>query len=302
MKELTLVVMAAGMGSRFGGLKQITPVDEEGNFLIDYSVYDAIKAGFTKVVFIIKEENLEDFKATIGKRIEDKIKVAYVFQKMTDVPSFVSIPATRQKPWGTVQAVLSAKEEVTGPFAVLNADDFYGFDTYKIVADYLKTSTNETEQISVPYPFCEVSSSHGFVKRGVLYYEGDLVKKIIECNVGYENDKVIANPLDGSDSFSIEKNHPVSMNFFGFKKEIFTYLEEYFRDFMKENQENLEKCEALLPDFLEKYLAAGKLTLTYRVSKGTWLGMTYKEDLEEVKAKIKELKEKQEYPPILWQK
>ena len=299
--KLTLVVMAAGMGSRFGGLKQITPVDDDANFLIDYSLYDAIKAEFSKVVFIIKEENLQDFRDTIGKRIEQKIDVAYVFQKLTDVPSFVTLPKDRVKPWGTVQAVLAAKEEIDGAFAVINADDFYGASSYQIVAEALRKSKDVNEQIAIPYPFCNVSSKHGFVKRGVLFYKGDNVSKILECSVGYEDDKVVAKPLDGSEPFEIAKDHPVSMNMFGFKKEILAYLEEYFVNFMAKNQNDLANVEALLPVFLEEYLESGKITLKYVLSDGVWLGMTYKEDLEEVKEKIAELKEKKEYPRQLWE-
>lgn len=302
MKKLTLVVMAAGMGSRFGGLKQITPIDNDGNFLIDYSVYDAIRAGFEKIVFIIKKENLEDFKNTIGKRLEDKIKVCYAFQDLKDVPSFVKIPETRIKPWGTVHAVLAAKDFIDGSFAVINADDFYGFDSYKIVADYLLNSSDECEQIAIPYPFCMVDSTYGFVKRGVLFFENHYVQRIIECNVGYEDGKVLAKPLDGSKPFIIEKDHPVSMNMFGFKKSILQDLDTYFVSFMKEHQAHLEDVEALLPVFLEEYLEKQKIHLTYQTSKGTWLGMTYKEDLEEVKKKIRELKMNGEYPEHLWQK
>ena len=301
MEKLTLVVMAAGMGSRFGGLKQITPIDDDGNFLIDYSVYDAIRAGFEKVVFIIKKENLEDFKNTIGKRLEDKIKVCYAFQDLKNVPSFVKVPETRVKPWGTVHAVLAARDFIDGPFAVINADDFYGFDSYKIVADYLLNSKDESEQIAIPYPFCKVDSSYGFVKRGVLFFENHYVKKIIECNVGYEDGKVLAKPLDGSKPFFIEEDHPVSMNMFGFKNSILQDLDNYFVSFMKENQAHLEDVEALLPVFLEEYLENQKIRLTYQTSKGTWLGMTYKEDLEEVKNKISELKMNGEYPEHLWQ-
>lgn len=302
MQDLTLVVMAAGMGSRFGGLKQITPVDLEGNFLIDYSIYDAIKAGFSKVVFIIKEENLEDFRNTIGKRLENKISVSYVFQRLEDVPEFVKIPETRVKPWGTVQALLAAKNEIQGPFAVINADDFYGFDSYKIVAQYLKNSLNENEHIAIPYPISRVCSAHGSVKRGVLFYQENQVLKILECNVEYQNEKYLAQPLDGSESFLIESDHPVSMNMFGFKTSILEKLEEYFVQFMKENENSLENKEALLPIFLEDALLKKEISLTYQLSKGTWIGMTYKEDLQEVQEKIEELKRNNEYPIHLWQK
>lgn len=300
MNELTLVVMAAGMGSRFGGLKQITPVDEEGNFLIDYSIYDAIKAGFKKIVFIIKKENLKDFEETVGKRIKDKIKVEYAFQDLNDVPNGITVPEGRVKPWGTTHAILSAKSCINGPFAVINADDFYGFDSYRIVADYLNSSLDETEAISVPYPFSKVDSKYGFVKRGVLYYEEDKVKKIVECSIGYEDDKVLAKPLSGAPSFEIEKDHPVSMNMFGFHKTVLDKMETYYENFMIENKDNLDEVECLLPDFIQKEMDEKKLTLKYRVSNGVWLGMTYKEDLEIVKEKIKELKENGEYPVNLW--
>jgi len=154
MKDLTLVVMAAGMGSRFGGLKQITPVDKEGNFLIDYSVYDAIKAGFTKVVFIIKEEIFEDFKETIGKRLESKIKVDYAFQKIENVPNFINVPKNRVKPWGTVHAILAAKHLVDTPFVVINADDFYGYDSYKILAEMNDIEEIKKSIIRVQCPEC----------------------------------------------------------------------------------------------------------------------------------------------------
>ena len=173
MKELTLVVMAAGMGSRFGGLKQITPVDEDGNFLIDYSIYDAIRAGFQKVVFVIKEENYEIFYNTIGKRIENKIKVEYAFQKLESIPKEIKLPKSRNKPWGTLHAVLCAKEKVNGPFAVINADDFYGFQSYQIVTEFL--NKNDKDNIAVPYPFSYVDSKFGFVKRGVFYFQNDML-------------------------------------------------------------------------------------------------------------------------------
>lgn len=299
MNELTLIVMAAGMGSRFGGLKQITPVDEDGNFLIDYSIYDAIKAGFKKIIFIIKEENFNVFKETIGKRLESKIKVEYAFQKIEDVPSHITIPEKRVKPWGTVHAVLAAKSMVNGPFAVINADDFYGFESYEIVAKFLKE--NNKDQLSIPYPFNKVDSKYGFVKRGVLYLKEDNVEKIVECSVGYEENKVIAKPLDGTKEFEIEPNHPVSMNMFGFQKEIMDDLEEYFLDFLNTNSDSLDTAESLLSEFLEIYLKEKKINLKYCTSNGLWLGMTYKEDLEEVKEKIKQLKELGEYPISLWQ-
>ncbi len=299
MENLTLVIMAAGMGSRFGGLKQLTSVDEDGNFLIDYSIYDAIKAGFQKVVIIIKEENLKDFQETIGRRLENKIPVSYAFQKLEDVPTFVTIPEERVKPWGTVHAVLSARNLVDGPFAVINADDFYGYDSYRILANFLTDEANRNSQIVVPYPFNKVDSKFGFVKRAVLSYHGDQVEKMIESNVGYENGKVIAKPLDGSEPFQIEADHPVSMNMFGFQREVMDDMQIYFEDYMRKNLDHLITAEALLSEFLDEALQNGKLTVKYCTSQGKWLGMTYKEDLDTAKESLQKLKKLGEYPEHL---
>lgn len=300
MNDLTLVVMAAGMGSRFDGLKQITPVDEDGNFLIDYSIYDAIKAGFKKIVFIIKEENLIEFKETIGKRIEDKIDIQYAFQKLEDVLKFVNVPESRIKPWGTTHAILAAQKYINGPFAVINADDFYGADAFMVVANFLRDESNKNYHIAIAYPFFKVDSKYGFVKRGVLYLENNNVFDIVECSVGYENNLVIAKPLDGTIEFEIKKDHPVSMNMFGFQQNILSDLEIYFEQFMKDNLNNLENCECLLTDFLRNQILTKKIILKYQLSQGEWLGMTFKEDLDKVKEKINELKDKGEYDIHLW--
>lgn len=302
MKEkLTLVVMAAGMGSRFGGLKQITPVDEDNNFLLDYSIYDAIKAGFEKVVFVIKKENLEAFKETVGKRIESKIEVDYAFQTMEDIPDLRKLSNTRVKPWGTVQAVLCAKNKVPGDFAVINADDFYGYDSYDIISKFLKSNNEENTHIAIPYPFNKVDSKFGSVKRGVLFYDNDLVNKIIECSVSYtEDNKVLAKPLSGAEQFYMENTHPVSMNMFGFKHSFFDHLEEYFNDFFEDNKVDFEKDEALLPECILKNLEINEIKLKYQTSKADWLGITYREDLESVVDKLKEKRENGEYPQHLW--
>ncbi|MCI8575121.1 MAG: hypothetical protein HFI09_01495 [Bacilli bacterium] len=210
------------------------------------------------------------------------------------------IQANRVKPWGTVHAILAAKDFIDGSFAVINADDFYGFDSYKTVANFLKAYDNPKEHVSIPYPFNKVDSKYGFVKRGVLYLNGENVERIVECSIGYENDSVIAKPLNGDEPFKIEPNHPVSMNMFGFQNEILSYLEEYFLDFLNEHQNDLETAECLISEFLETALEEKKINLKYRTSDGLWLGMTYKEDLDEVKEKIKYLKEKGEYPTHLW--
>ena len=180
--EKTLVVMAAGMGTRFGGLKQIEPVGPNGEFIIDYSIYDAKRAGFTKVVFVIKEELEEVFKETIGKRLEDKIKVEYAFQRIDDIPKLY-LRDMREKPWGTVQAVLCTQHVVDGDFVVINADDFYGYDTFRKASQFLDESKSEEEYACITYPFHVTASKYGSVKRGVCFVEGDYIVDIKESNV-----------------------------------------------------------------------------------------------------------------------
>ena len=296
----TLVVMAAGMGSRFGGLKQITPVDEDGNFIIDYSVYDAKRAGFDKVVFVIKEENYEDFKNSIGSRLKDKIEVDYAFQKLSDIPSNIDI-SSRIKPWGTVQAVLCAKDKVEGSFVVVNADDFYGYDSFYQAAQFLDEHRADNEQACISYPFSVTKSDVGAVKRGVLKIEGDIISSIIESSIEVIDEKTaLATPLDGSKAFKIDINAFVSMNMFAFQNYMFQLLEDYFQQFFLQDKEVVLSSEALLPECIKENIMNKNIVLYNKNSNGKWLGMTYKEDLEFVKREIRNLKNKGEYPSQLW--
>lgn len=298
----TLVVMAAGMGSRFGGLKQIEPVGPNGEFIIDYSIYDAKRAGFSKVVFVIKKELEDIFKDTIGKRVEDKIEVAYAFQEKENIPENKKYLAEkREKPWGTIQAVLSAKDHVEGDFAVINADDFYGYDSYKKASEFLDNSSIETEYACISYPFGVTSSKFGSVKRGVCYTNKDNITKIIESKIEVKGDKGVAEPLVGGEVFEISLDQPVSMNMFAFKKRFFNFLEEYFNDYFKQDDEAILKGEALLPELVKDKLLAGEITLKNVVSNSKWLGITYREDLSELVSSIKELINIGEYPCNLWE-
>lgn len=299
--EKTLVVMAAGMGSRFGGLKQIEPVGPNGEFIIDYAVYDAKRAGFEKIVFVIKKELEEIFKETIGKRVEDKIKVEYAFQEISNVPSKEYLVEKREKPWGTIQAVLSAKDCVPGDFAVINADDFYGYDSYKKAANFLDSSTDPNEYACISYPFNVTSSKFGSVKRGVCYVEGDNIVKVVESSIVLEGDHGIATPLNGGEVFQIPADQPVSMNMFAFKKGFFEYLEEYFTNFFKQEDEVILKSEALLPELVKDKIIEGKITLKNVVSSSKWLGITYREDLDELVSSIQNMIDKGEYPNKLWE-
>ena len=195
-KDLTLLIMAAGMGSRFGGLKQIEPMGPNGEFLIDYSIYDAINAGFNKVVFIIKEENYAIFKETIGKRVEDKINTEYVFQDMNDLPEGYTKPEERVKPWGTAHAILCAKDNIHEPFVIINADDFYGKDAYKVASNFLKNVKEGNNYCLVGYKVANTLTENGAVKRGICKLENGNLTELIESNVEKIDGKIIAKPLD----------------------------------------------------------------------------------------------------------
>lgn len=298
--DLTLVVMAAGVGSRFGGLKQITPIDEDENFIIDYSVYDALIAGFKKIVFVIREEYLNDFKSTIGKRLANRIEVSYAFQKIDDIPKKINLE-NRTKPWGTVQAILASKPYVSGPFVVINADDFYGRNAYLAAADFLKNVKTPYTYANISYEYGVTKSLEGSVKRGVLDLDGDTIKSIVESSVGYEEGKIIARPLNGDEAFEIAENHPVSMNFFAFQYDIFELLEEYWLNFFNQSEEVILKSEALLPECLKENILNNRIIILNEPSKSIWLGMTYRSDLEFVMKKINELKAQNIYRNHLWE-
>lgn len=298
--EKTLVVMAAGMGSRFGGLKQIEPVGPNNEFIIDYSVYDAKRAGFSKVVFVIKKELERVFKDTIGKRLEDKIQVAYAFQEISDIPSKKYLALKREKPWGTIQAVLCARPYVNGDFVVINADDFYGYDSYLKASKFLDESTFNNEYACISYPYNATCSKFGSVKRGVCYVESDYIKKIVESKISMEDGYGLAEPLAGGETFKIDLTQPVSMNMFAFKNNFFEYLDEYFNNYFEHNDEEILKGEALLPELVQEKLASKEISLKNIVSNSTWLGITYKEDLQDLKNNINLLIGNNEYPEKLW--
>ena len=296
---MQLLIMAAGMGSRFGGLKQIAPMGPNDEFIIDYSIYDAIKAGFSKVVFIIKEENYEIFKETIGSRVEPHIPVEYVFQKIDNVPNFVNIPEDRVKPWGTAHAIYCAKEAITEPFLVINADDFYGNDAFKVAEEFLKNS-KEKEYATIGYEAIKTMTENGSVKRGVIFTKDGQLDSIVESSIIEDGDKIACTPLDGRGEFTIEKDASVSMNMLLFDPTLFAYLEEKIVDFFKKNENNLEKCEFLIPDILDESNKEGYASVKVLKTKATWYGVTYKEDTDNVRKSIKELVEQGEYPNNLW--
>ena len=296
---MTLVIMAAGMGSRFGGLKQIEPVGPNGEFIIDYSIYDAIKAGFDKVVFIIKEENYDIFKETIGKRIEGKIDVEYVFQDIKNIPEGVVLPAERTKPLGTGHAILSCKGTVNEEFAIINADDFYGRDAYIKAANFIKEGT--TDYAMIGYIIGNTLTENGSVKRGYCESENGYLTNLIESSVSKEGDKVKVEPLDGRDSFYASTNDLVSMNMFCFKPDMIDYLDKHFIDFFKKNEGNLEKCEYLIPDVVFERIDNNDIKVKVVDTDAVWHGVTYKEDKEELVNYISNLINEGEYPNNLYE-
>lgn len=296
---MQLLIMAAGMGSRFGGLKQIAPMGPNDEFIIDYSIFDAIREGFSKVVFIIKEENYDIFKDTIGSRVEPHIPVEYVFQKLDNVPDFVQIPEERVKPWGTAHAIYCAKDAITEPFAVINADDFYGHDAFKVAADFLK-NTKGKEYATIGYEAIKTMTENGSVKRGVIFTKEDKLDTIIESSLIEDGNKIECTPLNGTEPFKVEKDALVSMNMLLFDPSVFKYLDEKIIDFFKNNEENLEKCEFLIPDILDEANKEGYADVKVLATAATWYGVTYKEDTDYVRKSIKKLVDEEKYPNNLW--
>jgi len=303
-KDITLVILAAGMGSRFGGLKQIAPLGPNDEFIIDYSVYDAIQAGFTKIVFLIKEENYDIFKETIGARVEPHIPVEYCFQKNDNLPTGYKMPDDRVKPLGTAHALLCCKNNVHEPFMIINADDFYGRDAFIKGANYLKEMTDKK-----PYPYGLVGylvkntiTENGSVKRGVCEIEQDTLKGIIESSVERNTSGIImATPLDESiPAFEVQEEDTVSMNMLLFTPSIFEYIENHFKEFLDKNQDNLEKCEYLIPDVLFQTIEDNYATCKVISTTANWYGVTYKEDADGVKKALKDMVTKSEYPNHLW--
>ena len=297
---MDLVILAAGMGSRFGGLKQIEPIDEYGNFIIDYSIYDAKKAGFDKVIFIIKEENLEIFKETVGKRVEKYIKVEYAFQRLEDVPEGVVLPADRVKPLGTAQAILAAKDLVSDKFIIINSDDYYGSDAFKVAADYLNSLKPGSKNVygKIGYMAKNTITENGSVKRGVLYFDkNNKLEKLVESKIEKVNGKLQATPLDDETNTQVIADDTlVSMNMFAFTSDIMDYLEKGYKPFFDANKDNLKSCEYLIPTVVSDLIEAGIATCDILSTTSVWYGVTYKEDKDFVVSSLKKFVDNGEYP------
>ena len=293
---MTLAIMAAGMGSRFGGLKQIEPVGPNGEFIIDYSIYDAIKAGFTKVIFIIKEENYKDFVETIGKRIEGKIDVEYVFQKMEDVPSGVEIPKDRVKPLGTGHVLYTLRNTIKEPFAVISADDFYGREPFELLVDSLKKG----EYSTIGYKIGNTLTSVGSVKRGVFFTKDGYVTHIVESKVEKINNQIICTPLNGGNDYIIDNDQTVSMLMFGLQPSIFKFIDKDILNYFNSHKDKLDTCEYFLPDILTNMIKEKYASIKLIPTQAVWKGVTYREDLEELKKYINEEIKNGVYPEKLY--
>ena len=297
--EYTLVVMAAGLGSRFGSLKQIEPVGPNGEFIIDYSVYDAIRAGFNKVVFIIRKDFYNDFRETIGKRIEDKIKVEYAFQELTDLPIGYVCPDTRVKPWGTGAAIYSARNLINGSFAVINADDFYGADAYRVLFDYVKNNTLENEGLALCYEVGNTLSKNGSVKRGIAIEENGKLEGIRESKIEAHDSYVLAKPLDGSNEFETSLDTLVTVNLFVFTSKIKDIIAFNFSKFLDDNIDKPDS-EYLVPDIINSEIKKGNISFKVKGTKSKWHGVTYKEDKDELVDAINEYIKAGVYPEKLF--
>lgn len=271
MKKTELLIMAAGMGSRFEGLKQIEPFGPNGESILDFSVYDAKKAGFDRAVIVIKKSIEKDFRASCGKRIEKMMDVEYVFQEINKLPEGFCVPAERIKPWGTGHAVLCAKDAITAPFAVINADDFYGFGAYKLIHDFLE---NNDGMCMVGYTLENTLTENGTVARGVCRVENGFIQSVKEYTSIDRNSGI---PLDSV----------VSMNMWGFDKEIFPFLEKEFELFLNENKDNINS-EFFLPNAVTKRIIEQKKTVSVLKTDEKWYGVTYREDTACVKNAMKE--------------
>jgi len=299
MKKPTLLVLAAGMGSRFGGLKQIEPLGPNGEIIIDYSLYDAVRAGFGRVVFVVKPELLETFKEVIGRRAEGLMEVDYALQDVNMLPEGFACPEGRVKPWGTGHAVLCARDKIDGPFGVINADDFYGRDAYMRLGSFLKDRADGKHMCMVGFPLENTLTENGTVSRGICGVEGGLLTSVTErTSIARQPDGAITYDENGVRS-PIPEGSVASMNVWGLDSSVFEPMGEAFKQFLSELGEDKKlKGEFYLPTFVDSLIKAGKIEVEVLKTTSRWYGVTYREDKEGVSAALSRLHENGEYPKL----
>lgn len=301
-KNPILVILAAGMGSRYGGLKQMDPMGPSGETVLDYSVYDAIRAGFSKIIFVIREDFADEFKKTVGGRFSGKVELAYAYQSLEDLPAGFSVPIGRTKPWGTAHAVRAARHEIDRPFAVINADDFYGADAYQKAADFLTadhSGNNTAHHCIVGYQLQNTLSDHGSVNRGLCQCENGLLQSVEEIvNLARrENGQITGEQING-ETIPASPTTIVSMNLWGFAPSFLGELEAHFIQFLNEHGQE-EKSECYIPSVVDHLIREQKAECHVLETSSTWFGVTYPEDKEHVVESIQRLVDAGEYPTKL---
>lgn len=299
MKEPVLIIMAAGMGSRYGGLKQMDKITEQGEIILDFSLYDAYMAGFKKAVIVIKEEMQEDFEQLIKGRADKYMEIEYAYQSLEDIPKGFEIPADRVKPWGTGHAVLAARELVDGPFAVINADDFYGAGAFLSIYEFLENT--EDDYCMIAYKVENTLSESGYVSRGVCEVDasGFLADINERTKIMWHGEKIAYE--DNDNLVYVSRGTPVSMNFWGFPGNFMKQLENRFPEFLKQTLEkNPEKGEYFLPGAVDQVISEGIARVKVLGSSDKWYGVTYREDKESVTAALQSMKDRGIYPEKLW--
>lgn len=298
MKKTTLLVLAAGMGSRFGGLKQIEPLGPDGEIIIDYSLYDAKMAGFDRVVFVVKPELLDTFKDIIGKRAEGLMEVGYALQDVNMLPEGFICPEGRVKPWGTGHAVWCARGEIDGPFGVINADDFYGRDTYMRLGAFLKEKAGEGHMCMVGFPLENTLTENGTVSRGICDVSGGRLLSVTERTaIARRNGQITYE--EGGQSFAIPEGSLASMNVWGLDRSVFEDMGRAFAGFLSNlDDERKLKGEFYLPTFVDGLIKAGRAEVEVLPTTSRWYGVTYREDKEGVSAALKRLRDEGVYPPL----
>ena len=306
MNKPVLVIMAAGMGSRYGGLKQIDPVDGEGHIIMDFSMFDAKRAGFEKVIFIIKKENEADFKEAVGDRMGKYMKVSYAFQELSNIPEGYEVPEGRVKPWGTAHAVLSCIDQIDGPFAVINADDYYGVEAFKLIYDYLSTHQDDDKYryTMVGYHLGNTVTDNGHVAHGIceMNEAGELLSIRERTRIEKRDGGIAFTEDDGETWTFVPADTTVSMNMWGFSKSILEEIKKGFPAFLDKGlKENPMKCEYFLPAVVSSLVEEDRASVAVLKSADKWYGVTYKEHKPVVEAAVKRMKEEGVYPTHLWE-